>query len=102
MIVIFDNDYLEKIYEGKPVSGKPRFDKTVVKQFIAKVNIMKNVENSHALRPFRSLNFEKLEGHDNLYSIRVNIQYRIEFRLENDQATLLEVAFIEELSNHYE
>jgi proteic killer suppression protein len=102
MTVIFDNDYLENLYEGKPISGKPRFDKAVIKQFVTKINILKNVENSYALRPFRSLNFEKLEGYQNLYSIRVNIHYRIEFRLEDDRATLLEVAFIEELSNHYQ
>jgi plasmid maintenance system killer protein len=101
MLVFFDDDYYENLYEGRTVPGKPRFDNTVVKQFVTKVNILKNASNSHTLRNFRSLKFEKLEGHDNLYSIRVNLQYRIEFRLQNDQVTFTEVVFIETLSNHY-
>lgn len=102
MVVFFDDQYYENLYEGQPVSGKPRFDTTVIKQFVAKVNILKNAQNSHALRSFKSLNFEKLEGYDNLYSVRVNRRYRIEFRLEDDKITFLEVVFIEVLSNHYQ
>ena len=102
MIVFFDNDYEKNLYEGKSVAGKPKFSQSVIRQFILKVEILKNAKNSHSLRAFKSLNFEKLEGHDNLYSIRVNRSFRIEFRMENDNITLLEMVYIEKLSNHYQ
>ena len=31
MIVVFDDEYLENLYEGKPVTGKPRFDASDMK-----------------------------------------------------------------------
>jgi plasmid maintenance system killer protein len=102
MIVSFDNDYLEALYEGQEVKGKPRFAQAVVKSFITKVNIMKNVDNSHGLRAFRGLNFEKLEGSDDLYSIRIDRSNRLELRLENDKISLLEVVIVQDLTNHYQ
>ncbi|RZK72104.1 MAG: addiction module killer protein [Pedobacter sp.] len=102
MIVSFDNDYLEPLYEGQEVKGKPRFSQSVIKSFITKVNILKYVDNSHGLRAYRSLNFEKLEGNENLYSIRIDRRYRLEFRLESYGVTLLEMVVIEDLTNHYQ
>lgn len=103
MIVQFSNDYLEDLYVGNPVKGKPKYSTQVVKKFIQKIAILKNVENSTALYQFRGLNFEALQGDKKgKYSIRVDKKYRIEFRLEQETVTLLEIALIDDLSNHYE
>ena len=64
--------------------------------------VLKNIENSYKLSKFKSLNFEALKGNKKgLYSIRVDIQYRLEFKLLKDSIILEEIAFIEELSKHY-
>jgi toxin HigB-1 len=102
MLVKFQNDYLEKLFTGKPVKGKPKYSEGVVSKFKKCVLIIKNVENSMELSKFRGLNFEALKGDKKgLFSIRVDDSYRLEFSLENDMILLTEIAIIEELSNHY-
>lgn len=61
---------------------------------------MDSVEKAVDLFRYRSLHYEKLIGDKkDLESVRVNNQYRIEFRSsEKDGITICN---IEELSNHY-
>ena len=102
MLVKFQNDYLEKVFTGKPLKGKPKYSDVVVSKFKKSVLILKNVENSMELSKFRGLNFEALKGDKKgLYSIRVDDGYRLEFSLESDMILLTEIAILEELSNHY-
>ncbi len=102
MEVHFSNGYLEKLYVGLPVSGKPKYTAEVVEKFRKKVIILANVENITQLRNFKSLNFEALKGDKKgLYSIRVDLKYRLEFSIEKGRVLLHEVIFIEDLSNHY-
>ena len=103
MLISFTNTYLENLYTGKPLKGKPIYNKEVILQFKKTVLRIEQVENSNQLRQFRSLNFEALKGNKKgLYSVRVNKQYRLEFKLENDNITLVEIVLIEALSKHYE
>jgi proteic killer suppression protein len=103
MLVKFNNHYLESLYEGNPVKGKPRYSQQVIKKFIQKINILKNVENSANLSQFRGLNFEELKGDKKgVYSIRVDLSYRLEFLLENNIIMLTEIVIIEDLTNHYQ
>ncbi len=102
MVIKFNNIYLEKLFEGKPLK-KIIYSKELVIQFKKTILRLKNADNSHQLRQFRSLNFEALKGDKKgLYSVRVNKQYRLEFSIENDSITLLEVVLVEDLSKHYE
>ena len=102
MLVKFQNDYLEKLFTGKPLKGKPKYSDVVVSKFKKCVLILKNVENSMELSKFRGLNFEALKGDKKgIFSIRVDDGYRLEFSLESDIILLTEIAVIEELSNHY-
>jgi proteic killer suppression protein len=102
MEVYFNNAYLEKLYAGLAVSGKPRYSEEVIEKFCKKIVILQNAENTAELRQLRSLNFEALKGDKKgLYSIRVDLKYRLEFLIEKDRITLHEIVFIEDLSNHY-
>lgn len=102
MEIHFNNAYLEKLYAGLPVSGKPRYSEDVVEKFRKRILILKNAESSTELRQFRSLNFEALKGKKKgWYSIRVDQKYRLEFSVEKNRITLLEFILIEDLSNHY-
>ena len=64
------------------------------------LDILDSVEKTADLFRYRSLHYEKLVGDKKgLESVRVNNQYRIEFRSsEKDGITICN---IEELSNHY-
>lgn len=102
MIIKFKNTYLENLYIGKPLKSKPLYSKEVIIQFKKTVLRIEQADNSSQLKQFRSLNFEALKGNKKgLYSVRVNKQYRLEFKLENDKITLTEIVLIEELSKHY-
>jgi len=102
MEVYFNNTNLEKLYVGLPVAGKLKYNKEIIEKFRTKVDIIKNVENTNELRAFKSLNFEALKGNKKgLYSIRVDLKYRLEFKIEKNKISVSEIVFIEDLSNHY-
>jgi proteic killer suppression protein len=95
-------NYLEKLFSGETLKGKPKYGDVVIVKFKKVILILKNVESSIELAKFRGLNFETLKGNKKgLYSIRVDYGYRLEFKLEIDVIQLTEIAIIEELSNHY-
>jgi toxin HigB-1 len=102
MLIKFKNEYLEKLFKGEPGKGKPKFSDAVIVKYKKCILILKNIENSTELSSFRGLNFEALKGSEKgLYTIRVDIVYRLEFKLINDILELEEIAIIEELSKHY-
>lgn len=102
MEVYFNNTNLEKLYAGLHVSGKLRYNKEVIEKFRMKIDILKNADSTAELRNIRSLNFEALKGDKKgLYSIRVDLKYRLEFVIEKNKISVAEIIFIENLSNHY-
>jgi len=102
MQIKFNNIHLRKLYEGEVV-GKPLYSTGVVIKFKQKVKLLEMVESSKTLRNYKSLHFEALKGNKKgLHSIRIDKQYRLEFKLLNDIITNLEIVYIEELSNHYQ
>ncbi len=105
MRIVFEKDYLEQLYaEGKAKGKKYRYPKGVIpkyKQTIDKLRVAKKVED---LYPIRSLNYEKLIGtKKGLESVRVNQQYRIEFKsiVEGEEPDIITICSIVELSKHY-
>jgi len=103
MTVKFNDEYLRKLYADEPLKGKPFYSNEVVKKFQERILLLELVENTKKLREYKSLHFEALQGNrKGLFSIRINKQYRLEFRIDNDNIQLEEIILIEELSKHYE
>ena len=104
MRVLFDKDYLERLYrKGDSGEKKHRFQPQVVKKYIQIVDLMIDSPNVLSLTKYNSLRYEKLLGDKNgLSSVRVNDQYRIEFEeITKDNGTIATIVNITELSNHY-
>ena len=102
MEVHFNNVYLEKLYTGLPLTGKPRYNESVIEKFRKRVLILQNIDSISGLRQIRSLNFEALKGDKKgFYSIRVDLKYRLEFFIEKNKITLSKIILIVDLSNHY-
>ncbi len=105
MTIEFGQAYLKELYElGKCKSKKYRFQPNIVSKYIKCIDILIGAERIEDLFPFRSLNYEELSGDkDGISSIRVNDQYRIEFRVTklNDKEPVITICTILELSNHY-
>lgn len=102
MEIDFENEYLEDIYQGIRITGKPKYQKDVINKFIKVVNILKSIPRIETMFQMNSLNYEKLLGNRaDLSSVRVTIQFRLEFReLTNPQGKVFKFT-ITDLSNHY-
>jgi proteic killer suppression protein len=103
MIVAFNNAYLQKIYEGKEMVGKPRYSQDVILKFKKTVLMLQNTESIKELRKFKGLNFEALKGNfKGLYSVRVDLQYRLILSVGKDSVVVSDILIIEDLTNHYQ
>lgn len=105
MILVFDKEYLKELYEtGRSSDKKHRFQPQIVVSYQRRIEQLLAAPNQEFLYQLRSLHFEALHGDkDGLYSIRVNLQYRIEFSLSQDyENPIMTICNIVELSNHYD
>lgn len=103
MIIQFNNAYLQKLFEGKQVTGKPKYGQDVILKYKKTVLMLQNVESIAELRKFRGLNFEALKGDfKGFYSVRVDLQYRLILSIEKGSLVVTNVLTIEDLTNHYQ
>ena len=101
MTVRFTNDYLQKLYLGLSVKGKPRYQEQVIKKFKKTILLLKNAEDLSQLKLFRGLNFEALKGdYKGFYSVRIDYHYRLILGVEQDRILVKEVLTVEDLTNH--
>ena len=104
MVVTFEEDYLRELYENGQTSNKRhRYQPQIIKKYTRIVDLMIEVSNVMELNRYGSLHYEHLHGDkEGLSSVRVNDQYRIEFReILIGEKTIAEVVSITDLSNHY-
>jgi len=105
MEIEFKKPYLEELYtKGKTKDKKHRFPKGIPEKYIKTIDKLRVAEKIEDLFLVKSLNYEKLIGNKNgLESVRVNKQYRIEFKssIEGEDPHLITICSIIELSNHY-
>jgi toxin HigB-1 len=104
MIIRFNNAYLQKLFEGKPLGKKPKYREDVILRFKKTVLMLQYAESIAQIRKIKGLNFETLKGDlKGYYSVRVNIQYRLILSVEeNDLLTIADIIVIEDLTNHYQ
>lgn len=105
MIIKFEKEYLEELYtSGKSKNKKHTFQKSVIKKYVETINKLRPINRIEELFPLHSLNYERLTGKKkHLESVKVNDQYRIEFRtsIEGEVPNCITICSIVELSNHY-
>ena len=104
MVIKFDKEYLEELYKvGKTTDKKYRFQPSVVKKYQSRIDTLESAEKVENLFTINSLHYEVLKGEKKgISSIRVNDQYRIEFKTTQVVSeTVVTICDILELSNHY-
>ncbi|MEP6512357.1 MAG: type II toxin-antitoxin system RelE/ParE family toxin [Parafilimonas sp.] len=93
---------MKNLYENEQIKGKPLYNKEVINQFRERVLLIEQAENTKQLREFKSLHLEALKGNKKgLYSIRINKQYRLGFKIDKNILNLLEIILIEDSYKHY-
>ncbi|MDR1756573.1 MAG: type II toxin-antitoxin system RelE/ParE family toxin [Culturomica sp.] len=105
MDIDFEKEYLRELYEtGKTTDKKHRFQPQVINSYVKCVRALISAEKMEELFTYNSLCYEKLKGDKKgLSSMRINDQYRLEFReiLRPDHATEIELCSLVEITNHY-
>ena len=103
MQVKIEDNFLGVVANYDKITGKSPYPAEVIKAFKKRLFQIRQAENTGDLRKIGSLHFEKLKGkeYDGKYSLRLNISYRMIFRIENEQGSKIEIVCIEEINNHY-
>lgn len=99
--ISFNNKKLQTLYEtGK--SNRYKLDKQIIESFFEVVAILEAAKDIHDLWNMPSLNFEKLKGHVNRFSARLNKKWRLEMSIEwKNEIMTIGIISLEEISNHY-
>lgn len=89
MIINFGNKETEKIY----IMGKSRkYPQTIIKTALRKLDYLNAAKNINDLKIPPANRLELLKGeYKNMYSIRINKQYRIIFSFQDSNASNVEV-----------
>jgi proteic killer suppression protein len=106
MEVTFEKEYLRELYELEKTSDKKhRFQPQIINGYLKCVKALIEIQRMEELFTYHSLRYEKLKGDkDGLSSLRINDQYRLEFREVpslNDQTTI-ELCALTDITNHYQ
>ena len=82
MEIKFEKDYLRELfYDGVAKDKKHRYQPDIVRRYVRVVNILDSVNKVEDLYRYHALRYEKLLGDKkDTESVRVNDQYRIEFK----------------------
>lgn len=92
MRVRFEDDDLRRLHE-EPQFRLPRLGADVVRQFRKKVNFLLAAADERDLYNYKALRFEKLAGKRvGQHSIRLNDQWRLILRLEQEDEGRIIVA----------
>lgn len=103
MEVDFKNKKLEDLYTKGPTKKYP-VPRRVAEEYVAALRELDAAVTIHDLwnkHPKRQ--FEKLQGRENGYSMRLTLQYRLELTAEwlNEEKTIGKFT-VDDVSNHYE
>ncbi len=104
MKIRFEKEYLRELYEtGKTKDKKHRFQPQIIKGYVKCVKALHTAERMADLFNFNSLRYEKLIGDKKgLSSVRINDQYRLEFReIANPHSLEIEICSLTDITNHY-
>lgn len=105
MKVEFEKDYLVDLYTtGKTKDKHHRYQPQIVKGFLKCVRALMTARRMEDLFTYHSLNYEHLHGDkEGLSSIRINDQFRVEFREigEGNSISDVEICSITDITNHY-
>ena len=105
MKVEFEKKYLRELYyTGKTTDKKHRFQPQVVNGYLKCVRTLVRAVCIEDLYLIKSLNYERLKGEKKGgSSVRINLQYRLEFReILNQNNTLeIEICSLTDITNHY-
>lgn len=103
MTIQFDKKYLSELYyTGKCSDKKHRFQPNVIRNYVKRIITLADAPNVEALYVLNSLNYEVLSGDKaGISSIRIDLKYRLEFKVEKKEEPVITICNILDITNHY-
>lgn len=102
MIIKFNNLYLEALAKDE-AKGKPKYNDNVINKFRKTLKILEHAPHTKSLWTLNGLGFERLKGDKkDVFSVRVDYNYRLTFKIEQDVIKIKEILIINGLTNHYQ
>jgi proteic killer suppression protein len=104
MLIQFKNSYLEALFQGKAVPGKPRYSNDIIVKFKKTIQKLKFADNIREIKSQKGLNFEGLKGdYKGFFSVRVDRSYRLILTVDKDEnVTIADILSVHDLTNHYQ
>lgn len=101
MQIEFKNKNLLQLYE-KGKSKKHNLPQEILNKFFMRVQQLEAALDIYDLWKTASLNFEKLQGAESRYSVRLDKKWRLEMEIQwEDKEKTKGIIYIVELSKHY-
>ncbi|MDD4869848.1 MAG: type II toxin-antitoxin system RelE/ParE family toxin [Kiritimatiellae bacterium] len=98
----FSNKHLQALYSKGHDSKYKFFDKGLAKKYVDRINRIESAVTINDLREPPSMEFEKMQGHENRFSIRINDKYRLEFEINfTDENKLTGDVIVSDVTKHY-
>jgi len=105
MKIEFEKEYLRELYEtGKTTNKKYRFQPQIVRRYVICVKALEDTARIEDLFRYHALRYEKLKGRKQEFSsVRINDQYRLEFReiVNPNNIVEVEICSLVNITNHY-
>jgi plasmid maintenance system killer protein len=97
----FENKKLLDLYE-KGSSKKYALERRLIEKFFKRIQQLEAAVSIYDLMRTVSLKFERMKSTSDLFSVRLNQTYRLEFRIEfEDKEKTKGKIYIREISKHY-
>ena len=99
----FSNKHLAELYTKGRSRKYPFMDKVLCNKLVEKINRIEAAKDIFDFRNPPSMEFEKLAGYPNRFSIRITRKHRLEFEIEfeDEQRTFGRVLIVN-VSKYYE
>lgn len=105
MKVEFEKAYLRELYErGKTSDKKYHFQPQIINGYVKCVKALLSANSMEELYSYNSLQYQKLKGDKKgISSVRINNQYRLEFReiVTPNHILKVEICSLIDITNHY-
>jgi plasmid maintenance system killer protein len=99
-VLISDKELLKLFTTGQ--SKKLKLPQHVSDKFFATIQKIEAAVNIYDLSADKGLHFERLKGHENLWSMRLTSKYRLELRVNwQDEKQTTGTFYLDAITNHY-
>ena len=103
MIIDFNKDYLRELYVNSEIENwKHDMRPSVIQKYIQTIDKLKAANCIEELYPIKSIDYKiPLGNEEGLETVRINNEYRIEFKTKKSMYRQITICIIINITNNY-